>query len=42
MLKSDYYTEPTEMDELIFEQLVPAEHYLRRVKAVIDFEFVRA
>ena len=42
MLKSDYYTEPTELDELIFEQLVPAEHYLRQVKAVIDFEFVRA
>ena len=42
MLKSDYYTEPTELDELIFEQLVPADHYLRQVKAVIDFEFVRA
>jgi len=42
MLKSDYYTEPTEIDELIFEQLVPADHYLRQVKAVIDFEFVRA
>lgn len=41
MLKSDYYTEPTEIDELIFEQLVPAGHYLRQVKAVIDFEFVR-
>ena len=42
MLKSDYYTAPTEIDELIFEQLVPADHYLRQVKAVIDFEFVRA
>jgi len=42
MLKSDYYTEPSEIDELIFEQLVPADHYLRQVKAVIDFEFVRA
>jgi transposase len=41
MLKSDYYTEPSELDLQIFEQLVPAEHYLRQVKAVIDFEFVR-
>jgi transposase len=42
MLKTDYYTEPTELDRLIFEQLVPADHYLRQVKAVIDFEYVRA
>lgn len=41
MLKSDYYTEPSELDIQIFEQLVPADHYLRQVKAVIDFEFVR-
>lgn len=41
MLKSDYYTEPTEMDLLIFEQLVPPDHYLRQVKAVIDFGYVR-
>jgi transposase len=41
MLKSDYYTKPTELDLLIFEQLVPKNHYLRQVKAVIDFEFVR-
>jgi transposase len=42
MLKSDYYIPPTDLDLLIFEKLVPANHYLRRVKAVIDFEFVRA
>ena len=42
MLKSDYYTEPTELDLLIFERLVPPDHYLRQVKAVIDFEYVRS
>jgi transposase len=42
MLKSDYYIEPTELDLLIFEKLVPANHYLRQVKAIIDFEFVRS
>jgi transposase len=42
MLKSDYYVAPTELDLLIFEKLVPADHYLRQVKRVIDFEFVRA
>ena len=42
MLKSDYYAEPSELDIQIFEQLVPPDHYLRQVKAVIDFEFVRA
>ena len=42
MLKSDYYTEPSELDIQVFEQLVPSDHYLRQVKAVIDFEFVRA
>lgn len=42
MLKSDYYIEPTELDLVIFEKLVPANHYLRQVKVIIDFEFVRA
>jgi len=42
MLKSNYYVEPTELDVLIFEKLVPPGHYLRRVKAVIDFSFVLA
>lgn len=40
MLKSDYHIEPTELDLIIFEKLVPADHYLRQVKAIIDFEFV--
>ena len=42
MLKSNYYIEPTELDLLIFEKLIPANHYLRQVKAIIDFEFVRS
>jgi hypothetical protein len=37
-----YYIEPTELDLLIFEKLVPTDHYLRQVKAIIDFEFVRS
>jgi transposase len=40
MLKSDYYIEPSELDHLIFDKLVPADHYLRRVKEIIDFSFV--
>ena len=42
MLKSEYYTPPTELDILIFEKLIPPDHYLRQVKEVIDFDFVRA
>ena len=42
MLKADYYTAPTDLDRLIFEKLVPADHYLRQVKAAIDFEPMRA
>ncbi len=42
MLKSDYYTPPTALDQHIFETLIPPSHYLRQVKAVIDFDFVRA
>lgn len=41
MLKETYYTPPTELDLLIFEKLVPPEHYLRKVKAFIDFERYR-
>jgi transposase len=42
MLKERYYTGPTEMDTLIFEKLVPPDHYLRRVKQCVDFERFRA
>jgi len=41
MLKPDYYTPPTELDLLVYEKLIPADHYLRKVKAAIDFEVVR-
>src|SRR5437899_2332938 len=41
MLKETYFTAPTELDELIFAKLVPADHYLRQVKAVVDFNSVR-
>ena len=42
MLKADYYVAPTELDQVIFEKLIPADHYLRRLKAAIDFEPLRA
>ena len=42
MLKADYYLEPTDLDEVIFAKLIPADPYLRRLKAVIDFEPLRA
>lgn len=41
MLKPIPYNEPTQLDEIVFERMVPANHYLRRVRAAIDFEFVR-
>ena len=42
MLKADYYREPTDLDEVIFAKLIPVDHYLRRLKAAIDFEPLRA
>ena len=42
MLKADYYLTPTDLDVLVYEKLVPQDHYLRQVKAVIDFEPLRA
>lgn len=42
MLKETYYTAPTALDELIFQKLVPADHYLRKVKAVVNFSGVRS
>jgi transposase len=41
VLKENYYTELTEVDKLVFEKLIPADHYLRRVKEVINFEAFR-
>ena len=42
MLKAEYAVPPTEMDLVVFEKLIPAGHYLRRLKAAIDFEPCRA
>ena len=42
MLKADYYSAPTDLDLVVFEKLIPADHYLRRLKAAIDFEPFRA
>ena len=41
MLKADYYIEPTEIDRIVYEKLIPADHLLRRVKESIDFEVFR-
>jgi transposase len=41
MLKNTDDTEPTEVDQLVFAKLVPPDHYLRRVKQLIDFERFR-
>ena len=41
MLKPSYYTEPTEIDRLVFDRLIPEDHYVRKVKAGIDFECFR-
>jgi transposase len=35
------YTPPTEDDRRVFDVLIPADHYLRRAAAVIDFERFR-
>jgi transposase len=37
MVKSSYYIEPSEIDQLVFEKLVPTDHLLRRAKEVLDF-----
>src|SRR5437870_4267995 len=42
MLRESYYTPRTLVDEQVFAALVPADHYLRRVTAVLDFERYRA
>jgi transposase len=42
MLKAEYYSAPTDIDLLVFEKLIPADHYLRRLKAALDFEPLRA
>jgi transposase len=37
----DTYPAPDALDEMIFAATVPADHYLRRVQAVLDFECFR-
>ncbi len=41
MLKSSYYTEPQEIDIIVFEKLVGEDHLLRQFKKAIDFEAFR-
>lgn len=41
MLQDTYYTQPTDLDRTVFDKLIPEDHYLRQVKALIDFSFVR-
>ena len=42
MLKAEYYVVPTDLDLQVFEKLIPADHYLRRLKAALNFEPFRA
>ena len=42
MLKNNYEVKLTSFDLLIFETVVPADHYLRQLKAVLDFSALRA
>jgi transposase len=42
MLKADYTPVLTPLDEVVFTQLVPPDHYLRRLKASVDFTPFRA
>lgn len=42
MLKADYTPVLTPLDEVVFTQLVPADDYLRRLKAAVDFTPLRA
>jgi len=41
MLRASYAPMLSDQDQLIFETLVPADHYLRQVHAVVDFERYR-
>jgi transposase len=41
MLKPNYDVEPTAVDRQVFDALIAKDHYLRRLKQVIDFEAMR-
>jgi len=42
MLRASYTPMLSEQDQLIFDILVPVDHYLRQVQALVDFERYRA
>jgi transposase len=42
MLRASYTPMLSDQDQLIFDTLVPADHYLRQVNALLDFEQYRA
>lgn len=42
MLRTNYAPMLSDQDQLIFATLVPPDHYLRRVNAVVDFERYRS
>ena len=41
MLKNNYDVELASFDLLIFDTFVPQDHYLRQLKAAIDFTLLR-
>ena len=41
MLKEDYTPVLTPLDQVVFDQLVPEDHYLRLLKAAVDFSKLR-
>src|SRR5215475_13449559 len=42
MLRASYAPMLSDQDQIIFDTLVPADHYLRQVHTVVDFEQYRA
>ena len=42
MLRASYTPMLSEQDQLIFDILVPVDHYLRQVNTVVDFERYRS
>src|SRR4051812_30701570 len=41
MLRANYTSMVSDQDQLIFDTLVPPDHYLRQVNALVDFEQYR-
>jgi len=42
MLRANYTSMVSDQDQLIFDTLVPSNHYLRQVQSLVDFEQYRA